>query len=277
MSKLDFLYKLTKSKAALKTITLIPGETYYYFLKQISNKFKIKQEKLFHSYFKYAYKLDGNILPQTYSLPYGMKSDDIILYLMNYTNKQYKKYSYKIFGTYNKKDWYRYVSMGSIIQKESANKKEMPIVASVIYNRIEKNMKLEMDGTLNYGKNSHKRVTRTLIKEDNSKYNTYKYKGIPNDPVCAVEFTAIRSAIFPKKTDFLYFMKSVKGDSHVFTNSYKKHLQVIKSVQKSNRYKKYLKKIKYKKKSSIKNNKSYKKLHKKTKKISTKNLWKGIK
>ena len=276
MSKLDFLYKLTKSKAALKNVILIPGETYYYFLKQIANKLNISKVDLFKSYFKYAYKLDGNILPQTYSLPYGMNSDDVILYLINYTNKQYKNYSYKIFGTYNKKDWFRYISIASIIQKESASKQEMPIVSSVIFNRLKKNMNLEMDGTLNYGKNSHKKITSKLIKEDTSQYNTYKYKGIPKHPICAVEFEAIKSAIFPKKTDYLYFMKSAKGDSHIFTNSYKKHLKVIKDVQKSTRYKKYLKKIKQKSKKFIHKEKSNKKLHKKTKSLSTKKLWQSV-
>jgi UPF0755 protein len=273
MSKLDFLHKITTSKAAIVNVTLIPGETYYFFLKQIAQKLKIKEEKLFQSYFKYAYKLDGNILPQTYSLPLGMKSDDIILYLINYASKEYKKYSLKIFGTYNKKDWFKYIAIASIIQKEAANKKEMPIVASVIYNRLNKNMKLEMDGTLNYGKNSHLKITRTMIKSDTTTYNTYKYKNIPKDPICAVEFEALKSAIFPKKTNYLYFMRNVKGDGHVFTQSYKEHLKVIKKVQKSKRYKKQLVKIK---KKSKKSNNKLQKNKKIKKKLSTKKLWQSV-
>ena len=279
MKKLDFLYKLTHSKAALRTVTLIPGETYYYFLKEISKKLNLPIKNLHKSYFKYAYKLDGNILPQTYSLPLGMKSDDIILYLMNYASKEYKKYSNKIFGKYNKKDWYKYITIASIIQKESASKEEMPIVSSVIYNRLKKKMKLQMDGTLNYGKNSHLKVTSKMIKNDTSSYNTYKINGLPKNPVCAVEFEALKSAIFPKKTDFLYFMKSVKGDTHIFTNSYKKHVKIIKKVQNSTRYKKYLEKIKNKNKKLPKKTISNKKLHKskQNKKInSTTKLWQSV-
>jgi UPF0755 protein len=277
MSKLDFLYKLTTSKAALINVTLIPGETYYFFLKQISKKMGIKEDRLSKAYFKYVYKLDGNILPQTYSLPKGMKSEDIILYLLNYANTEYKKYSLKIFGTYNKKNWYKYITIASIIQKESASKKEMSLISSVIYNRLKKNMKLQMDGTLNYGRNSHTRITRKLINKDKSSYNTYKYKNIPKNPICAVEFEALKSAIFPKKTDYLYFMKSVDGTKHIFTNSYKKHLQVIRKVQKSKRYKKQLDKIKAKK--VKKRLKSYKKLRKKAKSkkpSTTKKLWQSV-
>jgi UPF0755 protein len=274
LKKYDFLYKLTHSKAALRNVILIPGETYYFFLKQISNKLNIPLKNLFISYSKYAYKLDGNILPQTYSLPIGMKSDDVVLHLINYTNKKYKDYSLKIFGTYNKKAWFKYLIIASIIQKEAASKEEMPIVSSVIYNRIKKGMKLQMDGTLNYGKYSHNKITSKRIRNDLSNYNTYKYKGLPSNPICAVEFSAIKSAIFPKKTFYLYFMKSVKGNSHIFTETYNDHMNVIKKVKKSKRYK-----SKKEKRKSLKKKKYYKKLHKttKNKKIkSTKNLWKSV-
>ncbi len=232
MSKADFLYKLTTSKAALKNITLIPGETYYFFLKDISEKLKISQEQLLFYYNKYKFKEDGNILAQTYSLPIGMDEEELILHLLKYTDSEYKKYSNKIFGQYNKHNWYRYIIIASIIQKESASKEEMIVVSSVIYNRIKANMRLQMDGTLNYGEFSHTKVTPKMIRNNKSKYNTYKRKGLIADPICAVEFTAIKSAIFPKKTDYLYFMRAKDGKSHIFTNSYKKHKKVIKKIVK---------------------------------------------
>jgi UPF0755 protein len=243
MSKLDFLYKLTTSKAALKNVTLIPGETYYYFLKQISRQLKISENKLFLFYQKYRYKKDGNILAQTYALPIGMDEKDVIIYLINYTKSQYKKYSNKIFGEYNEKNWYKYITIASIIQKEAASTKEMPIISSVIYNRINKKMRLQMDGTLNYGKNSHTKITPYMIKNDISSYNTYLHRGIPKDPICAINIKSIKAAIFPNKTNYLYFMKSPTKNKHIFSSSYKKHRNIIKKV----------KKVKKSKKSSINN------------------------
>jgi UPF0755 protein len=232
MSKFDFLYKMTTSKAALKNITLIPGETYYFFLKDIATKLKISERKLLKFYQKYGYKKDGNILAQTYYLPIGMDEEELILYLINYTEIQYKKYSTKIFGLYNQKNWFKYITIASIIQKESASTQEMILVSSVIHNRINKKMKLQMDGTLNYGKFSHTKITPKIIRNDTSNYNTYKIKGIPIDPICAVEFNAIKAAIFPKNTDYLYFMKNINGDSHTFSYSYKRHKLAIKKVVK---------------------------------------------
>ncbi|RXK14160.1 4-amino-4-deoxychorismate lyase [Halarcobacter mediterraneus] len=227
MKKADFLYKLTTSKAALKTITLIPGETSYFFIKDIAQKFNLSEEKLHEVYNKYAYKKDGNILAETYSLPYGMKEDHLLFYLFSNTNKQYEEFSKKIFGYYDKKKWYYYIIMASIIQKEAASIDEMPLVSSVIYNRLKKGMALQMDGTLNYGEYSHQKVTAQKIREDNSSYNTYKNRGLPDNPVCAVSLNAIKAAIFPVKSDFLYFVRDNSTGLHKFTSSYKEHIRNI--------------------------------------------------
>ena len=267
MTKYDFLYKICTSKAAVKNLTLLPGETYYFFLKEISQKLKIDFENLLNSYKEKAYKKDGNILPQTYSLPIGMKANDLITYLFEYTNKEYIKYSNKIFGTYNKENWYKYITIASIIQKESANINEMPIISSVIYNRLEKDMKLQMDGTLNYAQYSHTAISSKMIKQDNSNYNTYKNKGIPSDPICAVEFDAIKSAIFPAKTNYLYFVKAGNKNEHIFSTNYKNHKKHV------SKYKKSLKKKKKTKRNKLHNET---KSILKRKKTSIKDLWKNV-
>lgn len=229
LTKMDFLYKLTTSKAALKNITLIPGETSYIFLKQLAQKLDLDEKKLKETYNKYAYKADGNILAETYSLPYGMKEDHLILYLLSQTNKRYEEFSKKIFGLYDKKKWYYYLSLASVIQKEAASVDEMPIVSSVIHNRLRRGMKLQMDGTLNYGKYSHVKVTAKRIKEDKSSYNTYKHSGLPKNPVSAVSLNAIKAAIFPVKSKYLYFVKDNKTGLHKFSRTYKAHVNNINS------------------------------------------------
>ena len=227
MTKADFLYKLTTSKAAMKTITLIPGETYHFFLKELADKLNLSYDKLYRQYIKHSYKKDGNILAESYNLPLGMSEDHLIFYLVNFTDKKYRQFSQKIFGHYDKKNWYRYITIASIIQKEAANEKEMPIVSSVIYNRLKKQMKLQMDGTLNYGKHSHVKITAAMIKEDNSSYNTYKFDGIPNDPICAVSLDSIKAAIFPAKLNYLYFVKDKRSQKHIFSDTYKNHMRNI--------------------------------------------------
>jgi UPF0755 protein len=229
--RFDFLYKLTRAKAALVTITLIPGETTYLFLDQLAQKLNLNRSKLQKAYDALAPYKEGVFVPDTYKIPKGISEEKLIELLLSNSHKRMVALSKKFFGTYNEKKWFRYVAIASIIQKESANIEEMPLVSSVIYNRLKKGMKLQMDGTLNYGKYSHVRVTARRIKEDTTEYNTYLHKGVPPSAVCNVSFDAIRAAVFPAKTNYLYFMKNKKG-KHDFSCNYSTHLSNIKRATK---------------------------------------------
>lgn len=230
----EFLYKLTTSKAALQDITLIPGETTYIFLNQLANNLKLDRELLQKEYNMHFKLAEGALVPNTYKIPIGITEKMLIKILLSESSSAMKELSMKIFGTYNEKKWFHFVTLASVIQKESANIEEMPVVSSVIHNRIKKKMKLQMDGTLNYGKYSHVKVTPKRIREDDTTYNTYKNSGLPNAPVCNVSFDAIKAAIFPAQTNYLYFMKSESG-THDFSCNYSTHLSNIKRATKRNR------------------------------------------
>ena len=219
MTKYDFLYRLSHSKAALKKITIIPGETDYFIYKQIAKKMGFK-------YLKCRNIPQNFIYPNTYYLPYGFSKKEVCNYLYNISLKKHKNISKRIFGYWNFKKYYNFLIVASIIQKEAGSIKEMKIVSSVIYNRLKRHMKLQMDGTLNYGKYSHLKITAKRIKQDKTKFNTYKYYGLPNKPVCVVSQYAIIAAIFPAHTKYLYFVR-VNG-KHKFTKSYKEHLKNVK-------------------------------------------------
>ena len=233
-TKADFLLKLTTAKAALQNIILIPGETTYMFLNQLSSNLNLNRKLLQQEYNNHAPVKEGVFVPNTYSLPIGITEKELIRVLLNISLRKMKQVSKKFFGSYNEKKWFHYVALASVIQKESANVKEMPIVSSVIYNRIKKGMKLQMDGTLNYGKYSHVRVTAKRIRADKSIYNTYLHQGVPKIPVCTVSMDAIKAAVFPSKTNFLYFMKNKKG-VHDFSCNYSTHLSNIRRVTKRNK------------------------------------------
>ena len=230
-TKADFLYKLTTAKAALHDITLIPGETTYIFLNQLAKNLLLDRNRLQYAYNKLSHIKEGAFVPNTYKIPIGITEKEVINLLLNMSKRKMKQFSKKLFGNYKEKKWFQYVAIASVIQKESANVKEMPIVSSVIYNRIKKGMKLQMDGTLNYAQYSHIKVTPKRIREDKSIYNTYIHRGVPKIPVCNVSFEAIRAAIFPAKTSYLYFMKSKKG-THDFSCNYSTHLANIRHATK---------------------------------------------
>ena len=235
INRIDFLQGLTKAKLPPKKqdlikITLIPGETKEIFLAQVAEKLDINKSKLFEAYTQQAKYPEAAISADTYLAPKKMNEEKLMKFLLASSERAYKKLSTEAFGDYNQSKWHRILTIASIIQKEAANNKEMPIVASVIYNRLKKNMRLQMDGTLNYGKYSHIKVTPKRIKTDLSSFNTYKHRGLPDSPIGSVGKHAIKAAIHPAKTNYLYFMRNKEG-VHDFTDTFKKHRKNIRKVK----------------------------------------------
>ncbi len=222
-SKGSFLYQLTTSKAALKELQLIPGETMYFFIEDISNTLGLDKQELWDAYNKYAKYPDGVIYPNTYKVPLDIGPHYLMSYLIELSMKEHKKNAIKILGRYDEKQWFNYIAIASIVQKEAANVSEMPLIAAVIYNRLKAKMPLQMDGSLNYGEFSHSKVTPQRIQSDKSVYNTYKYKGIPPYPVGSVSMDAIIATIRPANVNYLYFVRNASG-THSFSNNYKQHL-----------------------------------------------------
>jgi UPF0755 protein len=226
MSRIGFLQKLSSAKEAVNIITLIPGETRPLFLADIANKQHLDLEELERQYSKFSSYKEAGIIPDTYHVTKNSSEESIIKTLVEQSEKRYKQIAIEAFKQYDKKEWLRILTIASIVQKESANNEEMPIVASVIYNRLKIDMALQMDGTLNYGKYSHVKVTPKRIRTDKSQFNTYANKGLPPYPVCSVSIPAIKATLNPKKTNYLYFMRNKSG-VHDFTHSYNQHLQNI--------------------------------------------------
>lgn len=230
LNRVDFLHKLTSAKAVIHKVTLIPGETNDIFFQNLAKTLHLDKQKLLDYYHTLSPYPEAGIYADTYFVPVGIKEKHLVAFLVRESEKKYARLSNKLFGSYNTHQWKKILTIASIIQKEAANTKEMPLVASVIYNRLKKHMRLQMDGTLNYGKYSHLKVTPERIREDNTTFNTYKHKGLPDSPVGSVSLSAIKAAVAPAKTDYLYFMKNKKG-THDFSRSFKAHRKNIRKAK----------------------------------------------
>lgn len=233
LSRISFLYKIanTKPTGINDRITLIPGETLEIFFENVAIQMNLNKETLMDEYTKQSSYKEAGIIPDTYFTNTNMNEKILIEFLVKSSEQKYEKLAVKYFGVYDKEKWQKILTKASIIQKEAANKKEMPIVSSVIDNRIAKKMKLQMDGSLNYGKYSHIAVTPERIRNDLTTFNTYKNYGLPKSPVGSVSIEAIEAAINPSKTDYLYFVKNKNG-AHTFTKDFKSHRNAIEENKK---------------------------------------------
>jgi len=234
LNRIDFLHKIVSAKAQMVKVTLVPGETSVLFLRSIADGLSLDSRTLQHYYERYSHYKEAGIYANTYYIPRGIGEKHLILFLISQTEKKYREIAMKVYGTYDRNQWNRLLTIASIIQKEAANNKEMPLIASVIYNRLKKRMALQMDGSLNYGIYSHTKITPERIANDTSRYNTYKYKGLPPYPVCAVSFAAIKAAIRPARSKYLYFMKNSQG-VHDFSRTFSTHRKQIKKAKEASK------------------------------------------
>lgn len=223
LAKIDFLNELIKAKPVMESFMLIPGETTLIFFRQIAKDFNLSEEKLNAEFKAIAPFYEGFIVPETYKFAKNRSEKDIVKMLVSHSLKFHEKLSREITGDFNISSWKNVIIKASVIQKEAANVAEMPIISGVIDNRIAKNMKLQMDGTLNYGEFSHIKVTPERIKNDTSEFNTYIIDGLPKSAVCVVSKSAIIAALKPQKSEYLYFMRNKKTGLHDFAKTLTEH------------------------------------------------------
>lgn len=112
------------------------------------------------------------------------------------------------------------VTAASLIEREVKLDDERPLVASVIYNRLNKNMKLQMCSTVQYALGTPKaRLMNSDLKID-SPYNTYQNAGLPAGPIASPGQASISAALHPADTDYLYFVLTSAGSGkHNFAST----------------------------------------------------------
>jgi UPF0755 protein len=121
---------------------------------------------------------------------------------------------------------YELVTVASLIEEEAANPGERPLVASVIYNRIRKDMPLQIDATILYALDRPKEELSLADLKIDSPYNTYENTGLPPGPICSPSRPSLEAAINPAETDYLYYVLKAGGEEHFFTGNYNEFLKM---------------------------------------------------
>ncbi len=118
------------------------------------------------------------------------------------------------------------LTMASLVEREAKIPKDRPLIAAVLWNRLKKNMRLEIDASVTYrpGESKHNkgRVFYADLESD-SPYNTYKRPGLPPGPICNPGLASINAVLNPAPVDYLYYVARPDG-SHAFSRTFKEHL-----------------------------------------------------
>jgi UPF0755 protein len=130
-------------------------------------------------------------------------------------------------------DTYQAVTLASIVQREAIVADEQAQIASVFFNRLRIEIKLDTDPTVQYalGYNTEQGTwwTNPLSAADlqiDSPYNTYIYDGLPPGPIANPSLSALRAVAFPAETPYYYFRARCDGSGlHTFAVTFEEHLQ----------------------------------------------------
>ena len=138
-------------------------------------------------------------------------------------------------GLLGNADTHRIVTMASIVEKETADPKERPMVAAVYYNRLQRNMALAADPSVIYAALLAGRYRGTIYPSDlqyDSPYNTYRYPGLPPGPIANPGLASLQAAMHPAQVDFLYFVSDNNGH-HRFARSMEEHARNVAAYRRS--------------------------------------------
>jgi UPF0755 protein len=175
------------------------------------------------------YNLEGFLYPDTYLIEKGSDANYIIKIMLHRFEDVLKQAKDETKVDIKDEDVEKIITIASMIEKEARVQSDRPLISSVIQNRLEKDMKLQIDAAVIYALGYHVDVVLNKHLEITSPYNVYKYKGLPVGPIANPGIECIKAALIPEKTDYLYYILT-ENNSHYFTNNYDDFLKKKKEL-----------------------------------------------
>lgn len=165
--------------------------------------------------------LNGYLFPDTYEFYHDSIPKDVIKKMtenfVNHCSSEYAQRAKDLGMSFED-----VVILASIIQREAKYEDDFYTVSSVFHNRLKIDMKLQSCATVQYILKERKAVLSVADTKIDSPYNTYKYAGLPPTAICSPGELAIKAALYPDNTDYLYFFTDKNGDTH-FSKTLNEH------------------------------------------------------
>jgi UPF0755 protein len=231
---LDIMNILFRGKTLRYRITIPEGYTVYQIGEVVSKTGLLSKDSFVRStrskqttdFFAVpAHSMEGFLFPDTYYLTPHMTPLEIMAKMIERFRSVYTpamEQRSKVLGMSK----LEVITLASLIEKEAFAPLEKPLISSVFHNRMILSMRLQSDPSAVYGIDGFtgKIGPDDLLRE--SPYNTYRHEGLPPGPICNPGLDSIKAALWPAKTEYLYFVS--KGDGkHVFSRTLQEHNRAI--------------------------------------------------
>lgn len=176
-----------------------------------------------------ADSLEGYLFPSTYRLSRHAKSKDVIAVMVG-SLRQVLTPELQARAKEVGMSLHDVLTLASVIEKESGVDTERELVSAVFHNRLRRGIPLQSDPTVIYG---IRNFNGNLTKQDlasSSPYNTYRMTGLPPGPIANPGAGAIRAALYPVPTTYLYFVSRNDG-THQFSSTLAEHNRAVEQYQ----------------------------------------------
>ena len=222
-SLLDFLNIISKPSNVLFKITIVEGWS--------QNQLNLELSKYFKDFYTIPYQ---DIIADTYYLQKNSDFNFFLSKLQNYKINYFKKNkNNKLNDKFNINEL---MIIGSLLEKEALDEEDKKQISSVIFNRLDKKMKLQIDATVLFAiTNGKYDLNRKLLLSDlkiNHPFNTYIYKGLPPEPISYVGKNTLDILFENNKNDFLFYFFNYSLNKHIFSKSFKEHKEKLNEYRK---------------------------------------------
>ncbi|OGG09305.1 hypothetical protein A2154_03130, partial [Candidatus Gottesmanbacteria bacterium RBG_16_43_7] len=178
------------------------------------------------------YAVEGYMFPDTYSIPKESTAAAIANIFLDTFNRKITQ-KMKADAIALGLSFEDVVILASLVEREGKTEYDRPIIAGILLNRLQISWPLQVDASLQYilgyqalEKTWWKKNLQVTDKDIDSKFNTYKYPGLPPAPISNPGLSALMSVIYPARTSYMYYLHDSQGDVH-FAATLEEHNQNI--------------------------------------------------
>jgi UPF0755 protein len=172
-----------------------------------------------------AVNLEGLLAADTFKVPLHTRQSSLLNEALRLNDKRLSSIWAERADAIAVKTPYEALILASLIERETANAEERPIISAVFHNRLMTDMRLQTDPTIIYalGARYDGHLHHADLQVD-SPYNTYRYAGLPPSPIGLVGKASLQAAVHPARSAFLYFVATGEHDGrHRFATTLKQH------------------------------------------------------